>query len=97
MLISYRRSQFYRKIGEWGYKKNIRKSKIPQIDQNLSSGISGLANEFRDPRIDPTKIPCEQKQHELGPNTGRHFLNGPTTGKCFIVGKNPCFHNPIIL
>ena len=87
ILMLFRRRQFYRKIDEWGFKKNIKDNEMREIVQNLSSGVPNPTEapvELRLQRVDPAKIQRWQKKSKLGVKTSRTFSNGTTAGKCMI-------------
>jgi hypothetical protein len=58
----YRRRQFYRKINEWGFEKNIKEIEMRAIAENLENGGSGGPVELKGRQIDTAKIQRWQKR-----------------------------------
>lgn len=91
ILTLLRRRQFYRKIDEWGFKKNIKDSEMRDIAQNLNYGVSELSDavlELRSQRVDPAKIQRWQKKYKLATKIkGLLPNNNSMTGKCSTLTK----------
>jgi hypothetical protein len=58
----YRRRQFYRKISEWGYEKNIKESEMRAIAENFEIGETGGPIDVKGRQIDTAKIQRWQKR-----------------------------------
>lgn len=59
-----RRRQFYRKINEWGFEKNIKQSEMRAIAKNYGNECSGGTIEAKGRRINNEKIQRWQKRQE---------------------------------
>jgi hypothetical protein len=91
LIIVLRRRQFYRKINEWGYEKNIKDKEMRTLVQDLSQRINNeehLALELRGREVDPLKIQRWQKRHRRMKNVVRNFSNSLSMGKSSKLSGN---------
>jgi len=66
LIIVLRRRQFYRKISEWGFEKNIKDKEMRALVQDLSqmkSDGNDHAFELRGQKVNLVKIQRWQKKH----------------------------------
>jgi len=98
-MRALRRRQFYRKVSEWGFEKNIKDKEMRAIVQNLSQmegeGGSFMA-ELRGHQIDPAKIQRWQRTHRGRRDVVRPFLSRHSNGKSsclmhtvFVLSESP--------
>jgi tetratricopeptide (TPR) repeat protein len=98
-MRAFRRRQFYRKISEWGFEKNIKDKEMQAIVQNMSlmEGEDGsFIAELRGHQIDPAKIQRWQRSHRGRRDVVRPFLSHPSNGKSscllhtvFVLSESP--------
>jgi hypothetical protein len=81
----FRRRQFYRKISEWGFEKNIKESEMRAIAQNLEQDELGGPAELKGRQIDMAKILRWQKRQGRFKGAVRSFTN---------IGVDRKFHAP---
>jgi hypothetical protein len=68
LIIVLRRRQFYRKIIEWGFEKNIKDKEMRDLVQDLSqmkSDGNDSAFVLRGQKVDPMKIQRWQRKHGM--------------------------------
>jgi hypothetical protein len=82
---SARRRQFYRKINEWGFEKNLKESEMRAIAQTHSNEWSGGTIEVKGRKINAEKIQRWQKRQERLKGTTS------TTESCPEIGKLDAF------
>ena len=83
----FRRRQFYRKISEWGFEKNIKESEMRAIAQNLEQDEMGGLAELKGRQIDTAKILRWQKRQGRLKGAARSFTK---------IGVDRKFHAPQI-
>jgi hypothetical protein len=79
MLIMFlRKRQFYRKITEWGFEKNIKDKEMRALVKDLTQRENegeDLSIEFRGQQVDPAKIQRWRKRHGLAKEVATPFSN----------------------
>jgi tetratricopeptide (TPR) repeat protein len=91
LTIALRRRQFYRKISEWGFEKNIKDKEMRTLVQDLNQRRNDgedLAVELRGQQIDPVKIHRWQKRYGRMKDVVRPFSNNPSMGKSSSLSGN---------
>jgi hypothetical protein len=66
LIILIRRRQFYRKISEWGFEKNIKDKEMRALVQDLSQNTNDKIDhpiELRGQKVDLLKIQRWQRKH----------------------------------
>jgi len=89
--MALRRRQFYRKISEWGYEKNIKDKEMRTLVQDLSQRINDeeeFSLELRGREVDPVKIQRWQKKYRRMNYVVRSFSNNPSMGKSSKLSDN---------
>jgi hypothetical protein len=84
LIFASRRRQFYRKISDWGFEKNIKTNEMRALVEDLNergNNNADLAVELRGHQVDPAKIHRWQKRHGKGKDIARSFPGHPSTGK----------------
>jgi tetratricopeptide (TPR) repeat protein len=92
LIMVLRRRQFYRKISEWGFEKNIKDKEMRALVQDLSQRQNDgedLTVELRGQQVDPMKIQRWQKRHGKVKDIVRPFSRNPSIGKCSGLSDNP--------
>jgi Clr5 domain len=90
LTMTLRRSQFYRKIKDWGLGKNIKEKDMLNLVQDLSQrGSDGeeLPVELRGKQIDPVKIQRWQKRHGRVKNVICQSASSPSMSKSSELSK----------
>jgi tetratricopeptide (TPR) repeat protein len=88
----FRRRQFYRKISEWGFEKNIKDKEMRTLVQDLNQRRNdgeGPTVELKGKQVDPVKMYRWQKRHGGMKDVARPFLSNHFLGKSSRLSCNP--------
>src|ERR1700722_4089677 len=91
LTIASRKRQFYRKIKEWGFEKNIKDKEMRTIVQGLNqrgNDEEDLNVELRGQRVDPVKIQRWQRRHRRSKDVTRPFSSNLSNRKYSQLSSN---------
>jgi hypothetical protein len=84
LTMALRKRQFYRKITEWGFEKNIKDKEMRALVKDLTQRENKGEDpsiEFRGQQVDPAKIQRWWKRHGLAKEVLPPFSNNPFISK----------------
>ena len=84
LIMVLRKRQFYRKISEWGFEKNIKDKEMRTLVQDLTrrqNSGEDLSIELRGRQVDPLRIQRWRRSHKGMNDVVRPILNNSSIGK----------------
>jgi hypothetical protein len=91
LIMMLRKRQFYRKINDWGFEKNIKDKEMRTLIQDLVQRANtgeDLSPELRGRQVDPVKVERWRKRHGRVNDVVRLFPGNPSTGKFSRLSEN---------
>jgi hypothetical protein len=84
LIMALRKRQFYRKISDWGFEKNIKDKEMRTLVQDLTrrqNDGEDLSIELRGRQVDPVRIQRWRRSHRKMKDVVRPILSNPSIGK----------------